>query len=138
MLVNKTVGAHFNGIDFNTHTDAHLFRAVQEGIAFSFRYGLDILKENGIKPNVIRAGKANMFLSNLFADAFVNTLQVPVELYANDGSVGAALGAGIGAGIYKESSEAFQHAKPLQIIEPAHNKYEQHYQSWLGLLNKHL
>jgi xylulokinase len=138
VLVNRTIGAHYSGIDFNTHTDAHLFRAVQEGIAFSFRYGLDILKENGIRPSVIRAGNANMFLSNLFADAFVNTLQVPVELYANDGSVGAALGAGIGAGIFKQPSEAFQQSKPLQLIEPTHHNYEEHYQRWLALLNKHL
>ena len=138
MLVNKTVGAHYCCIDFNKHTDAHMFRAVQEGIAFSFRYGLDILKENGIKPSVIRAGSANMFLSKLFTDAFVNTLQVPVELYANDGSVGAALGAGIGANIYNDAAEAFVQAKALQLVEPQHDRYEEHYQRWLKLLKKHL
>lgn len=137
MLGNKTVGAHYQNIDFNVHTDAHLFRAVQEGIVFAFRYGMDILKENGIKPAVIKAGKANMFLSKVFAHAFVNTLQVPVELYANDGSVGAALGAGIGAGVYVSSSEAFQESIALEIIQPDNkSNYEEAYQRWLVSLKQ--
>lgn len=135
MLQNKTVGAHYCNIDYNLHTDAHMFRAVQEGIAFSFRYGLDILKQNGHKPSVIRAGKTNMFLSKIFTGAFVNTLQVPVELYNNDGSTGAAIGAGIGAGIFNFSN-AFEKMKPVEIIEPSHNNYESHYIEWLKLLNR--
>jgi xylulokinase len=139
MLANKTIGAHYSNIDFNVHSDMHVFRAVQEGIAFSFRYGLDILKENGIKPAVIKAGSANMFLSKLFTNAFVNTLQVPVELYANDGSVGAALGAGIGVGVYATSSDAFQQSVPLQVVEPtASSNYDEAYDRWLELLVKQL
>jgi xylulokinase len=137
MLVNKTIGAHYQNIDFNVHKHAHMFRAVQEGIAFAFRYGLDILKENGITPSVIKAGNANMFLSKLFTNAFVNTLQVPVQLYANDGSVGAALGAGIGAGVYTSSNEAFQQSIALEVIEPdGKNSYQEAYDRWLGLLNR--
>src|SRR3954452_715271 len=113
MLQNQLIGAHISNIDFNRHTKAHLYRAAQEGIAFSFRYGLDIMRENGLEPSVIRAGKANMFLSDVFTKAFVNVTNVPVELYSNDGSVGAALGAGIGANIYKTYNEAFQNLKPL-------------------------
>jgi xylulokinase len=100
MLNNKLVGVHFHNIDLNLHTPAHIFRAVQEGIACAFRYGVDIMRENGMNPNRIRAGKANLFLSDLFTETFVNVTGVPVELYKNDGSVGAALGAGIGAGIF--------------------------------------
>ena len=58
------------------------------------------MRENGMNPTVIRAGKANLFLSELFTQTFVNVTGIPVELYKNDGSVGAALGAGIGAGIF--------------------------------------
>jgi xylulokinase len=94
MLNNKQVGAHFQNIDLNLHTQAHIFRAVQEGIACAFRYGFDIMRSNGMNPTVIRAGKSNLFLSELFAETFVNATGVPVELYNNDGSVGAALGAG--------------------------------------------
>ena len=91
MLNNKIVGSSIQHIDLNKHTPAHIYRAAQEGIAYAFRYGLDIMRENNIEPKVIRAGKANMFLSDVFTDAFVNITNVPVELYENDGSVGAAL-----------------------------------------------
>lgn len=139
MLENKIVGAHICNLDLNIHTQAHLYRAVQEGIAFAFRYGLDIMKENGMSPRVIRAGKANMFLSPVFTSCFVNILQVPVEMYNCDGSIGAAVGAGIGARIYQNSSEAFRHFKPLQLVEPeAGISYEDHYATWLEQLHKQL
>ncbi len=134
---NRTVGAHYSNIDFNTHTQAHIFRAVQEGIAFSFRYGLDIMKENGINPTVIRAGKANLFLSDVFVNAFVNATNVPVELHETDGAIGAAKGAGIGAGIFASEKEAFQHMKPLDLIEPTvHEAYDEVYKTWKDLLLK--
>ncbi|SDT19322.1 xylulokinase [Mucilaginibacter mallensis] len=139
MLNNKQVGAHLHGIDLNLHTQAHLFRAVQEGIACSFRYGLDIMRENGMNPTIIRAGKNNLFLSDLFAQTFVNVTGVPVELYKNDGSVGAALGAGIGAGIFASPEAAFEHMHPVQLIVPTNTESIQAvYQEWKTLLNKQL
>ncbi|WP_299756508.1 FGGY family carbohydrate kinase [uncultured Pontibacter sp.] len=139
MLNNKIVGTHFHHIDLNTHTKAHLFRAVQEGIAFAFRYGLDIMRENGMNPNIIRAGKANLFLSDTFTEAFLNATHVPVELYRNDGSVGAALGAGIGVRAFKSEEEAFTNSEKLQIVEPnAVSQYEPVYQEWKALLEKQL
>jgi xylulokinase len=137
MLSNKQVGAHLHGIDLNLHTPAHIFRAAQEGIACAFRYGLDIMRENGMNPTVIRAGKSNLFLSGLFAQNFVDATGVPVELYNNDGSMGAALGAGIGAEIFSPE-EAFSNAKPIQRIEPANTGFEAIYQSWKGILAQHL
>ena len=119
MLNNKIVGGHFHNLDFNIHTTAHMVRAVQEGIAFSFRYGLDIMRENGINPTVIRAGKANLFLSDVFTESFVNANNVAVEFYEGDGSFGAAIGAGIGAGIYKNAETALQNRKPLAYVKPA-------------------
>jgi xylulokinase len=137
MLNNRLVGAHVQGIDLNLHHQGHIFRAVQEGIAFSFRYGLDIMRSNGLNPRVIRAGKANLFLSDLFLETFVNCTGVPVELYQNDGSVGAALGSGIGAGIFASASEAFQNIRPMQLVKPTQTAlYEPIYQSWLSYLNK--
>jgi len=136
---NRTIGAHYQNINFNVHTQAHIFRAVQEGIAFSFRYGLDIMKENGINPTVIRAGKANLFLSDVFVSAFVNATNVPVELYQADGAIGAAKGAGIGAKIFASEKEAFQHMKALDLIEPSvHEAYDEVYEGWKRLLMKHL
>src|SRR5690606_9572264 len=96
MLLNKTINAHIENLDFVRHDAAHLWRAAQEGIAFAFRYGMDIMRENGIQPEIIRAGHANLFLSPVFQQSFSGATGVGVELYDNDGSVGAALGAGIG------------------------------------------
>lgn len=138
MLNNKLVGVHLHNIDLNIHSRAHLFRASQEGIAFAFRYGLDIMRSNDMNPSVIRAGKANMFLSDLFAESFVNITGVPVQLYQNDGSVGAALGAGIGSNIFSSPAEAFEHFHPIQRIEPANNDLEAAYQEWKVLLEKQL
>jgi xylulokinase len=135
ILNNRIVGAQFHHIDLNLHGPAHLYRAGQEGIAFAFRYGLDIMRENGMDPSVIRAGRANMFLSPVFTEAFVNATNVPVELYDCDGSVGAALGAGIGAGVFAGGREAFAGRKPLQWIGPERAAaYEDLYGRWKELL----
>ncbi|HEU4902327.1 MAG TPA: FGGY family carbohydrate kinase [Flavisolibacter sp.] len=139
MLNNRIIGAHFHHIDFNLHTAAHMVRAAQEGIAFSFRYGLDIMRENGMEPGIIRAGRANMFLSDVFTQAFVNTTGVPVELYQTDGSVGAALGAGVGAGIFASPQDAFAGRKPLNLVVPTqYALYDALYQEWKALLEAQL
>jgi len=128
---NRLIGTQVLNIDLNAHSAAHLYRAGQEGIAFTFRYGLDIMRENGMNPGIIRAGKANMFRSGVFVEAFVNATGVPVELYDSDGSIGAALGAGIGAGIYRDGREAFAGLRPLQLIEPARKaEYDAVYGEW--------
>jgi xylulokinase len=135
MLENKQVQSHIHNIDFNVHGPAHLFRAAQEGIAFAFRYGLDIMRENGMRPSVIRAGRANMFLSDVFTSSFVNATNVPVELHDSDGSVGAAKGAGIGAGYYASAKEAFANAAALQLVEPTNSiLYDDLYSEWRSLL----
>ncbi|RZJ35300.1 MAG: carbohydrate kinase, partial [Chryseobacterium sp.] len=139
MLNNKYTGAQLTEIDLNLHNHADIFRAVQEGIACSFRYGLDIMREIGMKPSIIRAGKANLFLSEVFAQIFVDVTGVPVELFENDGSVGAALGAGIGSGIYKTYQEAFINQEKIALLEPKNsNEYEIVYNEWNNLLFKEL
>jgi xylulokinase len=138
MLNNELPGVHLQNIDLNLHTQAHIFRAVQEGIACAFRYGVDIMRENGMSPKIIRAGKANLFLSDLFAQTFVNATGIPVELYNNDGSVGAALGAGIGSGIFASPAEAFAKMECIQVIEPTSTNFEHVYQEWKMLLQKQL
>jgi xylulokinase len=139
MLNNRQIGAHFQNLDFNMHTDAHLVRAAQEGVAFAFRYGLDIMRENGIYPTVIRAAKANLFLSDVFTTSFVNSTGVAIEFYDGDGSYGAALGAGIGAGIYTNASEAFSNRNAVGCVEPnENNDLEELYQNWKVFLNEKL
>lgn len=139
MLQNKMIGAHISDIDFNKHSKAHIFRAVQEGIVFAFKYGLDIMRENNLQPAIIRAGKANLFLSDIFVHSFVNATGVSVELYQNDGSVGAALGAGIGAGICTSFHEAFSNFKPITKVEPTDTKlFDELYLNWKNLLEQKL
>lgn len=138
MLNNALVGAHFHNLDLNIHSLAHLVRSAQEGIAFAFRYGLDIMKENGIEPSIVRAGKANMFLSDVFTESFVNATGVAVELHQCDGSVGAATGAGIGAGAFNEK-DLSTNTKALKIIEPSQtDKYDELYHKWKGFLQVQL
>ncbi|MES2795521.1 MAG: FGGY family carbohydrate kinase [Bacteroidota bacterium] len=130
---NQTLGAKFSKIDFNIHSQKDIFRASQEGIAFSLKYGMDIMSETGNAPKIIRAGKANMFLSSVFAETIVNASQVPVELYDTDGSKGAALGAGIGLGIFANPKDAFVHMEKLAVIEPnilQKAAYEEAYENW--------
>ncbi len=139
MLNNKTIGAHFHGLDFNIHSTGHLVRAAQESIAFAFRYGLDIMRENGMNPTVIRAGKANLFLSDVFIQSFVNVTGVPVELYQTDGSIGAALGAGVGAGFFATPTDAFAARQPLKLIQPAAStNLPSFYNEWTALLEAQL
>ncbi|MCS4227255.1 xylulokinase [Sphingobacterium sp. BIGb0165] len=135
MLNNQLVGASVTAIDLNRHETADIMRAIQEGIAFAFRYGLDIMRENGLYPQMIRAGHANLFLSPVFRDSFVGATNVPVEVYDHDGSVGAAMGAGIGSGYYTDFREAFRSLKPVYTVEPNHvDQYEESYQQWKEIL----
>lgn len=130
MLDNRIIGAHFHNLDLNKHHLAHMARAVQEGIAFAFRYGLDILRKNGMEPSVIRAGRSNLFLSDVFTSSFINSTGVSIEFYEGDGSYGAAVGAGVGAGIYKDAGSSLKR-KPIHRIDPTlTDKYENLYRHW--------
>jgi xylulokinase len=118
MLGNLNVGATVKNINFNIHTEAHLVRAAQEGVAFSMQYGMEIMREIGINPKVIRAGMANMFLSPIFRDTLAEISGATIELYDTDGSIGAANGAGIGSGIFGSFQEAFENLNKVMVIEP--------------------
>ena len=141
VLENKTISSTFQGINFNIHTNAHIIRAAQEGIAFSLKYGMDIMAENGTKPSVIRAGKANMFLSEVFSQTLVNVTGVSVELYDTDGAKGAALGAGIGSQYFTNPKDAFVNMEKIGLIEPDAlklNAYQEIYADWKMYLDKKL
>lgn len=118
VLENGEIGCSLHGINFNKHGKHHLIRAAQEGIVFSFCYGMEIMREMGMDIRKIHAGKANMFLSDIFRDTLANVSGATIELYDTDGSVGAAKGAGIGAGIYKDHDEAFASLDKLAVITP--------------------
>lgn len=137
VLENREIGCSVHGLNFNNHNQAHLVRAAQEGIVFSFCYGMEIMQNMGMELNKIHAGRANMFLSPLFRDTLAGVSGATIELYETDGSVGAAKGAGIGAGIYKDNNEAFATLKKLAVIEPDEKKRDEYlnaYAEWKAIL----
>ena len=139
MLGNLDVGATVKNINFNIHTSAHLVRAAQEGVAFSMHYGMEILKETGIHPSIIRAGWANMFLSQVFRETLAEISGATIELYDTDGSIGAANGAGIGSGVYASFEEAFENLNMRMVVEATgkdHDKYSDAYGRWKDVLEK--
>lgn len=136
VLQNKDTGCSIHGISFNIHDRRHIMRAAQEGIVFSFMYGMEIMKGLGMKINCISAGRANMFLSPLFRDTLASVSGATIRLYETDGSVGAARGAGIGAGIYRDAAEAFASLELIGEIEPAADRspYLEAYARWKSIL----
>ncbi|MGN0035834.1 MAG: xylulokinase [Bacteroidaceae bacterium] len=139
MLENRSTNCSIHGVNFNQHGTADLLRATQEGIVFAFKYGIDILEEMGIRVKKIHAGHANLFLSPLFRQALAGVTGATIELYDTDGSVGAAKGAGIGAGIYRDTKEAFATLRRLEVVEPADEQaYLEAYERWEACLKSAL
>lgn len=138
VLENKEPNCSIHGINFNVHNNKDLLRAAQEGIVFSYHYGMEIMKDLGMDIHLIRAGYANMYLSPIFSQTLASISGSLIELFNTDGSVGAAKGAGIGAGIYASNDEAFASLKKLLVVEPESQKvsqYEEAYQRWKALIN---
>lgn len=138
---NRTPGASFSGLDLNRHTKDHMFRATQEGIAFALKYGFEILKEIGVEAEVIRVGNANMFLSDLFCEIFVNSIGVPIEVFDTDGAAGAARGAGLGVGAYQSANETFAGLRIVKKVNPEpqlQKLYRSVYEQWNKGLQENL
>ena len=138
MLGDRSAGCSVHGVNFNLHGRAHLMRAAQEGIVFSFKYGIDIMEQMGMNVKKIHAGYANMFLSPVFRKTLAGVTGAIIELYDTDGSVGAARGAGIGAGIYMDNTEAFSTLARLSAEEPSQSDSEAYleaYEIWKSHIN---
>lgn len=141
VLRNRHIGASIMGLNLNRHSVGHLCRATQEGIVFALAYGFEVLQELGIHTSVIRAGMANMFLSEVFCDAFVNVIGVQLSLYNTDGAQGAARGAGVGVGLYANPEEAHSNLVCVQQLEPDSQltkTYRQAYIEWKEKLDQQL
>lgn len=141
MLGNRSTGAGIVGLDLVRHDRNHVLRAVQEGIAFSFRYGIDVMKEIGLRPNVIRAGMANLFLSPLFRHTLATVCDARIELLDTDGALGAARGAALGAGFYRDAADAFATLGSVGLVEPVpgwKDPLEDAYGSWKARLEEEL
>jgi xylulokinase len=140
-LENRNVGSAFLGLDFNRHGLPHVLRAAQEGIVFALRYGLAIMAGMGMEAKTVRAGNANMFLSPVFSEAFASTTGAHVELFSTDGSQGAARGAGLGAGVFKDEKAAFVGLTAVRTVEPnpkLAGAYRDAYGKWAEALKKAL
>ena len=141
VLQNREIGSSIHGVNFIRHGKHHLVRAAQEGIVFSFQYGIEIMERLGMEVKKIHAGHANMFLSPLFRETLAGISGATIELYDTDGSVGAAKGAGIGAGIYADNNEAFATLDRIEVIEPVaadRQAYVDAYNLWKERLEMHL
>lgn len=140
VLENREIGCSMHGINFNIHTRSHVLRAAQEGIVFSFIYGMKIMENMGMEIKKIHAGNANMFLSPVFRETLAGTSGATIELYDTDGAVGAARGAGMGAGIYRNNTEAFATLQKIALIEPEADStpYLEAYMRWKECLDAEL
>jgi xylulokinase len=137
-LENKNLGASFHNLDLIRHGFAHILRAGQEGAAFALNYGIAVLKQIGLPLEVIKAGRANMFLSPVFAQTLADAAGASIELYDTDGSLGAARGAAVGAGLYSGLDEAFESFERLAVIEPGDDAeaVRRAYADWEAILAK--
>lgn len=131
LLSNRETGCSVFGLDFNRHTRAHLLRAAQEGIAFAFKRGIDVMAGMGMQVSTIHAGHANMFLSPIFRQTLADITSATIHLHDTDGAAGAAKGAGIGAGIYNSPAQAFSTLQRLDTIRPQDNPaLQEAYDRW--------
>ena len=136
MFENQDLGARIENLNFNIHNQSHIFRATQESIAFSFKYGMEIMEQTGINTSVIKAGYSNMFLSNVFAQTLANVSNTTIELYNTDGSQGAARAAAYGGGFYMNRKEAFAKMELIKTIKPnKRSNIIEYYNNWKQKLN---
>ena len=133
VLENREMGCSVHGLNFNKHSRAHLLRAAQEGIVFSFCYGMEVMRQMGMDIRQIHAGQANMFLSDIFRQTLATTSGATIHLMETDGAAGAAKGAGMGLGFYRDHNEAFASLRQLATIQPEEEHQDQcreAYQRW--------
>ncbi|KQX13560.1 xylulokinase [Flavobacterium sp. Root420] len=132
MFNNKNIGTHFLNLNLNIHNSAHLFRASLEGIAFSFVYGMECLKDDNATINVIRAGNDNLFRSEIFSNTVATLIGHEIEIYNTTGAVGAARAVGLKDGDYNKFGSSITTNDHVMTFLPLKNKepYEKAYQKW--------
>jgi xylulokinase len=140
MLLNRDIGAQILGLNFNRHTRSHLYRAALEGVAFSFIYGMEILKEIGIEVSIVKVGNDNLFQSDIFSQTIANVMDCRIEMMETTGAIGAAKAAGVGVGIYSSVDEAMKEQHLIKIFSPENEirEYQNVYLSWKKKLHQFL
>ena len=132
MLNNEDIGTRMVNINLNNHHKGHLCRAALEGIAFSFMYGMEILKSDGIKPKVIRAGNDNLFRSEIFANTVATLIGQDIEIYNTTGAIGAARAANLHKGDYTKFGKTIMNNDYIMTFRPSKEKepYLDAYKKW--------
>ncbi len=135
---NKDIGSHFLYLNYNIHHKAHVCRAVLEGIAFSFVYGMELLKKTGFHIKVIKAGNDNLFQSPVFSETITTLIEQPIQIHDTTGAVGAAK-----ASIIKSKSKTQNHSESSCLEEytpltELREFYQKAYQNWKKELKKRL
>ena len=140
MLDNSNIGAQFCNINLNQHSKAHLYRAALEGIAFSFVYGMEILKNDNANIKVIRAGNDNLFRSEIFAKTLATLIGYEIEIYNTTGAIGAARAAGLTDNDFERFGENIINNDHVMTFKPVENKtpYIDAYQNWKTELDKQI
>ena len=132
MLNNKEIGTRIVNINLNNHHKGHMCRAALEGIAFSFVYGMEILKSDGTNAKVIRAGNDNLFRSEIFANTVATLIEQEIEIYNTTGAIGAARAANLHKGDYKNFGKAIMDNDHVMTFMPFKDKtpYLEAYNNW--------
>jgi xylulokinase len=142
MLNNQDIGTRLVHVNLNNHHKGHLCRAALEGIAFSFVYGIEILRSDGIQVDVIRAGNDNLFRSDIFAGTIATLISHDIEIYNTTGAIGAARAAGLREGNFQEFGKNIMDNDHVKTYAPFRDKapYERAYALWKqeleSILNK--
>ncbi|WP_298315139.1 FGGY family carbohydrate kinase [uncultured Aquimarina sp.] len=138
MFENKTIGTQICNINLNKHTRSHICRAALEGIAFSFVYGMEILRKDGANIKVLRAGNDNLFRSEIFSNTVSTLIDQEIEIYNTTGAIGAARAAGWTHGAFNDFGEMIIKNDKVMTYHPLHNSddYQSAYQRWKNELNR--
>ena len=140
VLNNKTLGTRMANINLNNHTKAHLCRAALEGIAFSFVYGMEIMKSDGIAPKVVRAGNDNLFRSDIFSNTITTLIGQEIEIYNTTGAIGAARACELHKGDYGTFGQRIMDNDYVMGFKPSNEKkeYAAAYDKWKKELERML
>ncbi len=138
MLDNKTLGTQLSNLNLNNHTKAHLCRAALEGIAFSFVYGMEIMKSDKLEANVIRAGNDNLFRSEIFSNTIATLIGQEIEIYNTTGAIGAARACQLYKGDFDTFGKQIMDNDYVMGFKPLANKeaYSNAYQKWKNKLEQ--
>jgi len=140
MLNNINKGSRILNVNFNVHKAPHIYRAALEGIAFSFVYGMEILKNDGVDISSIKAGNDNLFRAGIFSKTIATLSNSKIDIVETTGAVGAARAAACAFGDFTSIGETTDTDKIEQTYTPdaSAEAYREAYQAWKDNLNEYI